>query len=248
VVKSDPIDALTAVVFGFALRPSQRRAVDSVVAGRDTLVVLPTGSGKSAIYQTAGLARGGLTVVISPLIALQRDQLRGLATRRHPDGRAISAAEINSGQPVADRRAALAALAEGRLDFVLLGPEQLNNEQTHAALIEGALAYIGYAAINHLGSWCSAASATAAWSNGGVTPTANLSCSRSGSIVALRRQAETIERGGEKADSTAVCHERRDRAVAVSSLGLSERASEARPSIVVTRGSWVNVAELSIRM
>jgi ATP-dependent DNA helicase RecQ len=137
-VESDPIAALATAVFGFELRPSQLRAVDSVVGGRDTLAVLPTGSGKSAIYQTAGLARGGLTVVISPLIALQRDQLRGLATRRHPDGRAINAADLNSSQPVGDRRAALAALADGRLDFVLLGPEQLNNDQTHAALIGGA--------------------------------------------------------------------------------------------------------------
>lgn len=137
-VTSDPVNRLTTAVFGFALRPSQRRAVDSVVGGRDTLAVLPTGSGKSAIYQTAGLVRGGLTVVISPLIALQRDQLRSLAAKRHPDGRAISAADINSGQHVADRRAALAALADGTLDFVLLGPEQLNNEQTHAALTGGA--------------------------------------------------------------------------------------------------------------
>jgi ATP-dependent DNA helicase RecQ len=138
VVQPDQIDALTAAVFGFALRPSQRRAVDSVVGGTDTLAVLPTGSGKSAIYQTAGLARGGLTVVISPLIALQRDQLRSLAARHGPDGRAITAADINSGLHVADRRAALAALADGRLDFVLLGPEQLNNEETHAALLEGS--------------------------------------------------------------------------------------------------------------
>jgi ATP-dependent DNA helicase RecQ len=138
VVESDPVGALAAAVFGFALRPSQRRAVDSVVGGTDTLAVLPTGSGKSAIYQAAGLIRGGLTIVISPLIALQRDQLRSLAAKNHPDGRAINAAEINSGQHVADRRAALAALAEGSLDFVLLGPEQLNNEQTHTALLDGA--------------------------------------------------------------------------------------------------------------
>jgi ATP-dependent DNA helicase RecQ len=67
-------DQIARGVFGFALKPAQRRAVDAVVHGRDTLAVLPTGSGKSAIYQVGGLVRGGLTVVVSPLIALQRDQ------------------------------------------------------------------------------------------------------------------------------------------------------------------------------
>jgi superfamily II DNA or RNA helicase len=65
--------AVAGALFDFSLRPSQHRAVSAVVAGRDTLAVLPTGSGKSAIYQVAGLSIGGLTLVISPLIALQRD-------------------------------------------------------------------------------------------------------------------------------------------------------------------------------
>ncbi len=107
------------------------------MAGRDTLAVMPTGSGKSAIYQVAGLALGGLTVVISPLIALQRDQLRSLAGRGRSDHPAPRTAMLNSSQHRDDRRAALAALDEGGLDFLLLGPEQLHNAETHQRLVDG---------------------------------------------------------------------------------------------------------------
>jgi ATP-dependent DNA helicase RecQ len=60
-------------------RPGQKEALEAVLQGRDTLAVLPTGSGKSAIYQIAGLMIPGPTVVVSPLIALQRDQLDAIA-------------------------------------------------------------------------------------------------------------------------------------------------------------------------
>ena len=78
----DRIDRVAREAFGFeALRPGQREAIESVLAGRDTLVVMSTGSGKSAIYQIAGLLTEGATVVVSPLIALQRDQVDDLAER-----------------------------------------------------------------------------------------------------------------------------------------------------------------------
>ena len=78
----DRIDRVAREAFGFeALRPGQREAIESVLAGRDTLAVMPTGSGKSAIYQIAGLLTAGPTVVVSPLIALQRDQVEDLAER-----------------------------------------------------------------------------------------------------------------------------------------------------------------------
>src|SRR6266496_5991633 len=97
-------DRMAESVFGFALRPSQRRALEAIGAGRDTLAVLPTGSGKSAIYQVGGLLLGGLTVVVSPLIALQRDQLRSLTARR-----SLRAVMLNSTQHHAERLAALLA-------------------------------------------------------------------------------------------------------------------------------------------
>jgi superfamily II DNA helicase RecQ len=78
---------------GFELRPEQRDAVDAVVSGRDTLVVMPTGSGKSAIYHVAGLLIDGPTVVVSPLIALQRDQVEMIEE-------AAAGEALNSARPV----------------------------------------------------------------------------------------------------------------------------------------------------
>lgn len=131
----DEVDRIAATVFGIRLREPQRRALTPLMAGRDTLAVLPTGSGKSAIYQVAGIGLGGLTVVISPLIALQRDQLRALAERGRPGHRPPRAAMLNSSQHRGDRQAALAALDSGELDFLLLGPEQLRNAETHERLL-----------------------------------------------------------------------------------------------------------------
>jgi ATP-dependent DNA helicase RecQ len=122
---SERIDRVAREVFGFeTLRPGQREAIESVLAGRDTLVVMSTGAGKSAIYQIAGLLTDGATVVVSPLIALQRDQVEDLADRA-----AGGAAQLNSALPAAVRERALAELAEDALEFLLLAPEQLANEE-----------------------------------------------------------------------------------------------------------------------
>jgi ATP-dependent DNA helicase RecQ len=124
-------------LFDFALRPSQRQTVEAVVSGRDTLAVLPTGSGKSAIYQVAGLTIGGLTLVISPLIALQRDQIRSIAGRPFGDA-SIGAEFLNASQRTHERAQTLHRLAEGSLDFVYIGPEQLSNPETWSAIRTGA--------------------------------------------------------------------------------------------------------------
>ncbi len=129
------MEAIARDCFGIELRAGQRSALESIAGLNDTLAVLPTGSGKSAIYQVGGLALGGLTVVVSPLIALQRDQHQALAARRRPDGAAVRVATLNSTQKAADRRAALTRLGAGELDFLMLGPEQLANTETHAALV-----------------------------------------------------------------------------------------------------------------
>ena len=119
----DRIERVAREAFGFdALRPGQREAIEAVLGGRDTLVVMSTGSGKSAIYQIAGLLMPAATVVVSPLIALQRDQVDDL--RERATG---GAAQLNSTLPAAERDAALADLAEDALEFVFLAPEQLAN-------------------------------------------------------------------------------------------------------------------------
>src|SRR3954464_986562 len=112
-----------------ALRPGQREAIESVLAGRDTLAVMSTGSGKSAIYQIAGLLIPGATVIVSPLIALQRDQVEAL--RERATG---GAAQLNSSIGRAEREEALAELAEDALEFLFLAPEQLGNPDVLAEL------------------------------------------------------------------------------------------------------------------
>ncbi|WP_433303316.1 RecQ family ATP-dependent DNA helicase [Actinoplanes sp. CA-030573] len=125
----DRLDRIAADVLGIGLRPAQRRALTALTGHGDTLAVLPTGSGKSAIYQVGGLALGGLTVVVSPLIALQRDQMRSMEARG-----TVRAVMLNSAQHHAERAAALAELDGGRADFLMLGPEQLANAETMAAV------------------------------------------------------------------------------------------------------------------
>jgi ATP-dependent DNA helicase RecQ len=122
-VATDRIERVAREAFGFeALRPGQREAIEAVLEGRDALAVMSTGSGKSAIYQIAGLLTPGATVVISPLIALQRDQVEDLAARTTG-----GAAQLNSQIPAAERHRALAELAEESLEFLFLAPEQLAN-------------------------------------------------------------------------------------------------------------------------
>ncbi len=120
----DRIDRVAREVFGFdGLRAGQREAIESVLEGRDTLAVMSTGSGKSAIYQIAGMLIPGATVVVSPLIALQRDQVTAL--QEHTDA---GAAQLNSQVPAGQREEALHELAEDALEFLFLAPEQLANE------------------------------------------------------------------------------------------------------------------------
>jgi ATP-dependent DNA helicase RecQ len=115
------VDRLARDVFGFAaLRPGQRPALDAVLAGRDTLAVLPTGSGKSAIYQIAALLLDGPTVVVSPLIALQYDQVAAI---RELDVAGVAAANSHVGAVA--RRAAFSGLIDGSVEFLFVAPEQL---------------------------------------------------------------------------------------------------------------------------
>jgi ATP-dependent DNA helicase RecQ len=118
---SADVDAVAFDVFGFdTLRPGQRSAIEAVLSGRDTLAVLPTGSGKSAIYQLAGLLIDGPTVIVSPLIALQRDQVAMISEL---DVAGVAAANSHVG--VVARREAFAGLRDGSVEFLFVAPEQL---------------------------------------------------------------------------------------------------------------------------
>ena len=131
--RRERIERTAREVLGFAeLRPGQGEAIASVLAGHDTLAVLSTGSGKSAIYQIAGLLTTGATLVVSPLIALQRDQVDALRDR------ALGAAQLNSSVPEGEREEALAELAEDALEFLFLAPEQLANAEVLDELVAAA--------------------------------------------------------------------------------------------------------------
>lgn len=118
--------------FGYNhLRPGQETAIQSVVKGKDTLVVMPTGSGKSAIYQIAAAQITGATVIISPLLALQQDQLESLD---EPD--VGEAAVLNSTLSSGERTWVLENFESGGLEFLFLAPEQLENPATLERLKE----------------------------------------------------------------------------------------------------------------
>jgi ATP-dependent DNA helicase RecQ len=119
--RNDRIQRVAREAFGYAeLRPGQEAAIRAALAGKDVLAVMSTGSGKSAIYQITGLLRPGATVVVSPLIALQRDQVEALRERA-----AGGAAQLNSSLGAAEREETLAEIAEDALEFIFLAPEQL---------------------------------------------------------------------------------------------------------------------------
>src|SRR3954467_11309792 len=114
-------------------RPRQEAAMQAVVSGRDTLAVLPSGAGKTAVYQVAGQFLDGPVVIVSPLIALQHDQVERLA---EVEDRAGRAAQLNSTLSAGDQREVLESLSEGTVRFVFLAPEQLGKPEVVDALRE----------------------------------------------------------------------------------------------------------------
>ncbi|MCC6362671.1 MAG: DNA topoisomerase 3 [Bryobacterales bacterium] len=106
--------------FGYAdFRPNQEAACRALVAGDDLLLVMPTGSGKSLCYQLPGIALGGATLVVSPLIALMEDQVAKL------NAMGFAAERIHSNRDRRASREACIAYLEGRLDFLFIAPERL---------------------------------------------------------------------------------------------------------------------------
>ncbi len=132
------LETVARDVFGWEqLRPAQREAMEAVLAGRDVLAVMATGSGKSAIYQVPGVLLDGVTLVVSPLIALQHDQISGLA-----DTNAPNAVAINSLLGVDETERAWAALRDRAAEYVFLAPEQLTNAEVLDALVDAGISLI----------------------------------------------------------------------------------------------------------
>jgi ATP-dependent DNA helicase RecQ len=113
-------EELLSSVFGFdAFRPGQAEIVAAVAGGRDTLAIMPTGGGKSLCFQLPALMRDGVTVVISPLIALMRDQVRSLREA------GVEAGALTSGNTEDETEAVFAALDDSRLKLLYMAPERL---------------------------------------------------------------------------------------------------------------------------
>jgi ATP-dependent DNA helicase RecQ len=115
--------AALSEVFGFAgFRPGQREAVEAALAGRDVLVVMPTGSGKSLCYQLPALMRADLTLVVSPLVSLMQDQVEALE-RVAPGMVAL----VNAQQDAAANRAAVDRAVSGRARLLYVAPERFSS-------------------------------------------------------------------------------------------------------------------------
>ena len=119
-----PVDQLQILLkwhFGFdSFRSSQESVCKAVVQGKDVLLVMPTGAGKSICYQVPGIARGGTTLVVSPLVALIEDQVKKLQSLK------FSAERIHSGRSREESRNVCQKYLDGTLDFLFIAPERLS--------------------------------------------------------------------------------------------------------------------------
>lgn len=106
--------------FGYdSFREGQKKIIDSIMAGRDVLAIMPTGAGKSICYQVPALMLSGITIVVSPLISLMQDQVKAL------NEAGIHAAYINSSLTEGQINKALSLAAGGRYKIIYVAPERL---------------------------------------------------------------------------------------------------------------------------
>ncbi|MEQ8264926.1 DNA helicase RecQ [Pseudohaliea sp.] len=140
-------DTLQAV-FGYdSFRPPQETIVDTLLAGGDALVIMPTGGGKSLCYQLPALVRPGCGVVVSPLIALMQDQVDGLREL------GVRAAYLNSSLDPASAAAVERALRDGELDLLYVAPERLLQPRTQALLDEATIALFAIDEAHCVSQW-----------------------------------------------------------------------------------------------
>ncbi len=128
-------------------RPLQQRAMERVLAGRDSVVVLPTGGGKSLCYQAPAICLGGLAVVVSPLISLMKDQVDALKTNGVP------AACINSSQSPREKREVAEEIRAGNLRLLYAAPERLLQPQTLEFLKSAGLSFVAVDEAHCISEW-----------------------------------------------------------------------------------------------
>jgi ATP-dependent DNA helicase RecQ len=134
--------------FGFdSFRPGQERVVEALLAGRSALAVFPTGGGKSLCYQLPALLLDGVTVVVSPLIALMKDQLAAL------ERRGVAAARLDSSLGPEETREVTRRLRSGELKLLYVAPERFNNERFLAQLAEVPIALFAVDEAHCISEW-----------------------------------------------------------------------------------------------
>ena len=128
------VTSLVRQVFGLsALRPGQQAVIDAVLAKQHTLAIMPTGAGKSLCYQVPAMLMPGMTLVVSPLIALMRDQAEKLTAL------GLDAVQVNSAIPAADNKQARAKVRRRAVEFIFTTPEQVAAPEMRARLAAGAI-------------------------------------------------------------------------------------------------------------
>ena len=140
--------ALLKSTFGFdAFRPGQAEIVEAVASGKNVLAIMPTGGGKSLCFQLPALMRDGVTVVISPLIALMRDQVRGLREA------GVEAGALTSGNTPEETDAVWAGLEAGTLKLLYIAPERLASSGTERMLQRAGISMIAVDEAHCVSQW-----------------------------------------------------------------------------------------------
>ncbi|WP_224816886.1 DNA helicase RecQ [Hasllibacter sp. MH4015] len=147
-VEHPDTSALLKSTFGFdAFRPGQAEIVEAVASGKNVLAIMPTGGGKSLCFQLPALLRDGVTVVISPLIALMRDQVRGLREA------GVEAGALTSGNTQEETDAVWTGLEEGTLKLLYIAPERLASSGTERMLSRAGVSLIAVDEAHCVSQW-----------------------------------------------------------------------------------------------